>query len=104
MFTRRARMAGVVLAAMALLTGCSNLISGTPTWPGAKLEKVLLSESDFPAGVQYTRMREVPGQPDNMGGSPPMLSLQWGCSVGPTDVITDTPAPGPGPPGNSTDP
>ena len=81
----------LVASALALLVvtaaGCSHAITGTATWPGAKLDKVLLTAADFPAGVQYDRLVEKPGQPDGEGGPPGMLSDPKGCSDGLTRVI-----------------
>jgi hypothetical protein len=88
--------AAVVLVAAVALSGCSTVIAGTPTWPGATLEKVLLTEADFPHGVQYDRITETPGQPDGAGGPPPMLSKPEGCSNGLTNVIAGTAERGPG--------
>ena len=82
--------------AAALVAGCAAPISGTPTWPGARLNKVLLTERDFPAGAGYGRILDQPGQPDNAGGPPPMLSRPQGCSNGFTDVIAAHAERGPG--------
>lgn len=84
------------LLVVALLAGCSTLVSGTPTWPGAKLEKVVLKADDFPAGVDYGRIIDQPGRPDNAGGPSSMLSKPEGCSNGLTDVISATAERGPG--------
>ncbi|MBV9090870.1 MAG: hypothetical protein JO044_13380 [Mycobacteriaceae bacterium] len=86
----------VSLLAVALLTGCSTLIGGTASWPGAKLEKVVLKADDFPPGVDYARIIEQPSQPDNAGGPSSMLSKPEGCSNGLTDVIAATAERGPG--------
>jgi hypothetical protein len=91
-----ARSAALVCVAAALVGGCAAPISGTPTWPGAKLDKVLLTERDFPPGAGYGRIRDQPGQPDNAGGPPPMMSLPQGCSNGFTDVIAAHAERGPG--------
>jgi hypothetical protein len=91
----RARL-GVPLLALLLLTGCGSVVSGTPTWPGATLEKVLLTATDFPAGVQYDRIVEKPGQPDGTGAPPAMLSNPQGCSDGLTRVIARSAERGPG--------
>ncbi len=41
----------LVLVATALLAGgCAKPIAGTATWPGARLEKVVLTPADFPRG------------------------------------------------------
>lgn len=87
---------GVPLLAVLLLTGCASVVSGTPTWPGATLEKVLLTAEDFPAGVQYDRIIERPGEPDGAGAPPAMLSNPQGCSDGLTRVIARSAERGPG--------
>ncbi|MBV8927865.1 MAG: hypothetical protein JO152_01900, partial [Mycobacteriaceae bacterium] len=76
-----------VLIAASLMSGCANEIAGTPTWPGARLEKAVLSPADLPPDVQYSRVIEDPGQPDGARGPAPMLSVPEGCSNGLTDVI-----------------
>ena len=50
------------------LSGCAATVDGTATWPGAVLGQALLTESDFPAGVQYGRIPDQPGQPDGADG------------------------------------
>ncbi|MGH3676658.1 MAG: hypothetical protein ACRDU5_13165 [Mycobacterium sp.] len=92
---RRGASALAILMVMAF-AGCASQIAGTPTWPGAKLEKVLLTAADFPPGVQYDRIIEQPGQPDGAGGPPPMLSSPQGCSDGLTKVIASSAERGPG--------
>ena len=95
--TRRhsgAAVFAVLLAAV--LTGCGHAITGTPTWPGARLERVVLSAADFPPGVQYNRINFSPGQPDGAGGPPAMLSDPEGCSDGLTRAIEDSAERGPG--------
>ncbi len=77
-----------LLALALLLTGCGSAVQGTPTWPGARLERVLLTAADFPPGVQYDRIIENPGEPDGAGAPPAMLSDPPGCSEGFTKVIT----------------
>jgi hypothetical protein len=79
-----------------VLTGCAHAISGTATWPGAKLERVVLTAADFPPGVQYDRVTRTPGQPDGAGGPPAMLSNPEGCSDGLTRAIADSAERGPG--------
>src|SRR6476659_4183260 len=95
--TRR-RSRGAVMAALlaVVLTGCAHAVSGTPTWPGARLDKVVLTAADFPPGVQYDRITRSPGQPDGAGGPPAMLSNPAGCSDGLTRVIADSAERGPG--------
>ena len=92
------QLAAVVatVAVAVLVVGCGTTVSGTPTWPGARLNKVLLTEADFPPGVSYARILEDPGKPDNAGGPPSMLSIPQGCSNGLTDVIAAYAERGPG--------
>ena len=90
------RSAALACVAAALVGGCAAPISGTPTWPGAKLDKVLLTERDFPPGAGYGQIHDQPGQPDSSGGPPPMMSLPQGCSNGFTDVIAAHAERGPG--------
>jgi hypothetical protein len=90
--TRAATLAVLLVA----LTGCGHVISGSPTWPGARLEKVVLTAADLPPGVQYDRITRPPGQPDGAGGLAPMLSDPAGCSDGLTRAIADTAERGPG--------
>lgn len=88
----------IVAAATALiLTGCAQSIEGTPTWPGARLDKVLLTAADFPPGVQYDRVVREPAQGGDGAGAPPaMLSRPAGCSEGLTRVIAESAEHGPG--------
>jgi hypothetical protein len=85
----------VVLVAV-VLTGCAQPIEGTASWPGARLEKAVLTGADFPPGVQYDRIVEEPGQADGAGAPPAMLSRPEGCSDGLTRVIADSAERGPG--------
>lgn len=89
---RRAALALLLVA----LTGCAHPIPGTATWPGARLEKAVLTAADFPPGVQYDRITRSPGQPDGAGGPPAMMSNPEGCSDGLTRTIADTAERGPG--------
>nr|WP_245234117.1 hypothetical protein [Mycobacterium sp. PS03-16] len=87
-------MVGVVLVAAA--TGCTTTVTGSATWPGARLERVLLTAADFPDGVEYAR---IPDEPSGRGGptsAPPMLSFPEGCADGLTKVIEDNAVRGPG--------
>lgn len=84
------------LALLLLTAGCSSAVAGEATWPGATLERVVLTEEDFPAGVRYERIPETPGQGDNEGGPSVMLSRPEGCSNGLTDVIAESAERGPG--------
>ena len=90
------RFGAPAAVAACVLAGCSTVISGSPTWPGATLEKTVLKESDFPPGVGYGRIVDLPGQPDGAGGPAAMLSVPQGCSNGLTDVIAKTAERGPG--------
>jgi hypothetical protein len=67
--------------------GCASTVTGKATWPGAKLDRTVLTAEDFPQGVQYDRIIEKPGQADGEGGPPAMLSKPEGCSDGLTKVI-----------------
>ncbi|HEX2285334.1 MAG TPA: hypothetical protein VHI10_11040 [Mycobacterium sp.] len=80
-------MAVLVVAA---LGGGAPTVTGTATWPGARLEKAVLTAADFPPGVQYDRIIREPGQPDGAGAPPAMLSRPEGCSDGLTRVIADS--------------
>jgi hypothetical protein len=88
--------ATAVLLLVTVVAACSTVVPGTPTWPGATLEKVVLSERDFPAGVQYDRTTFDPGRPDGAGGPPAMLSEPAGCTDGLTNVIAQSAERGPG--------
>lgn len=72
---------------MVVLTGCATTVTGTATWPGAKLDRNTLTAADFPPGVQYDRIVEKPGQADGEGGPPAMLSKPEGCSDALTRII-----------------
>jgi len=95
MFGKRAAIATLAATAI-LVAGCGTVVPGTATWPGATLERVMLTDKDFPAGVQYDRIQEVPGQPDGADGPAPMLSRPEGCSNALTNVIAKTAERGPG--------
>jgi hypothetical protein len=92
----RRRASALAILAVVALTGCATPIAGTPTWPGAKLEKVLLTAADFPPGVQYDRIIDQPGHPYGAGTPPPMLTSPPGCSDGLTKVIASSAEGGPG--------
>ena len=85
-----------LVAVAAVIAGCSTTISGTPTWPGARLDKVVLTQSDFPPGVEYGRIHEQPGKPDNFDGPSPLPSVPEGCSDGLTKLIAGHAERGPG--------
>lgn len=91
-----ARMWGTLAAAVLLVSGCSGTVAGTPTWPGAALQRALLDSGDFPAGVQYDRVTEQPGQPDGADVPGPMLSRPKGCADALTNVIRQSAERGPG--------
>jgi hypothetical protein len=80
----------------AALTGCAHVVTGTATWPGARLEKAVLTAADFPPGVQFDRVSRPSGQRDGAGGPPAMLSDPDGCSEGLTRAIAETAERGPG--------
>lgn len=90
---RRAAFATVVLL---LLGGCAPTVSGTATWPGARLDRALLTAADFPPGVHYERIIKEPGTADGAGAPPPMLSKPEGCTDGLTRDIAATAQRGPG--------
>ncbi len=94
--TRRHSGTAVAVVLAVMLTGCAHAVSGTPTWPGAKLDRVVLREADFPPGVQYDRIVRSPDQPDGAGGPPAMLSDPEGCSDGLTRAIAASAERGPG--------
>jgi hypothetical protein len=96
MTRRRSRTALVAVLLAAVLTGCAHAISGTATWPGARLERVVLTAADFPPGVQFDRIFRPSGQPDGVGGLPAMMSNPQGCSDGLTRAIADSAERGPG--------
>jgi hypothetical protein len=87
---------GALLAASCALTGCATAVTGTPTWPGARLERALLTAEDFPPGVQYDRIVDGSGEPAARSGPPAMLSEPPGCSDGLTRVIAGSGERGPG--------
>src|SRR4051794_3014955 len=95
MATRHSVTAALIVL-LGALTGCTHSITGTATWPGARLDKALLSAHDFPPGVQFDRINRSPGQPDGAGGPPAMLSSPEGCSDGFTRAIADSAERGPG--------
>ncbi|MEH3142992.1 MAG: hypothetical protein PGN37_23070 [Mycobacterium kyogaense] len=89
----RAALATVV----ALTVGaCAPTVTGTATWPGARLDRALLTAADFPPGVHYERVDKDPGAGDGAGGPPPMLSKPEGCTDGLTRDIAATAERGPG--------
>jgi hypothetical protein len=88
--------AALAVLLAAVLAGCGQVITGTATWPGARLEKAVLTAADFPPGVQYERIAADPGLSDGAGGPPAMISTPEGCSDGLTRDIADSAERGPG--------
>lgn len=86
----------VGIATALLVGGCAQPIAGTATWPGARLENVLLTPADFPDDVQFERITREPGQADRAGAPPAMMSRPEGCSEGLTRAISDSAERGPG--------
>lgn len=86
----RRTVAGVLTAVALSASGCGGPVAGTPTWPGAVLQKALLGESDFPPGVEYGRITEQPGQGDGSDGPGSMLSEPQGCANALTNVIKES--------------
>ena len=84
------RVAVLLVAAAVATAGCSNLVNGTPTWPGARIEHAVLGADDFPPGVLYDRVNKELGASDGSGGPPAMLSSPQGCADGLTRVISAT--------------
>lgn len=89
---------GVAVLLVSVLSGCGHTIAGVATWPGARLEKAVLTAADFPPGVQYDRIERGPSAADALLGEPPpaMLSKPKGCSDGLTRDIADSAEYGPG--------
>lgn len=93
---RRAVLSAMLAATVLAAAGCGSTVPGSPTWPGATLNKVALSAADFPPGVQFDRITETPGQPDGAGGPPSMMSRPEGCANALTNVIAQSAQRGPG--------
>ncbi|WP_066896398.1 hypothetical protein [Mycolicibacterium houstonense] len=85
-----------LVACLLVVSGCTSVVGGAATWPGAVLEQVLLTPADFPPGVQFDRVADDGAGPAGTGGAPPMLSRPPGCSDGLTRVIADSAERGPG--------
>lgn len=92
----RSKVLGALGVTAMLLAGCSTAIPGTATWPGATLARVMLSDKDFPPGVQYDKISEAPGTPDGADGPGSMLSRPAGCANALTNVIKKSAERGPG--------
>ena len=67
MTRRRVGASALAVLIVAVIAGCANTVAGTATWPGARLDKAVLTAADFPPGVQYDRLVEEPGTPDGAG-------------------------------------
>lgn len=87
---------GVVVLAAAVLTGCGATVVGSPTWPGARLERAVLTAADFAPDAQYDRVVREPGDGEGGGAPPAMLSRPEGCSDGLTRIIAESAERGPG--------
>ncbi|KWX65797.1 hypothetical protein [Mycobacterium sp. NAZ190054] len=85
----------VAVVAGCLLAGCGHAVTGTPTWPGAKLDRAVLTQADFPPGVRYERIVNEPRE-DNAARPPAMLSRPEGCADALTRDIAMTAEWGPG--------
>ncbi|VEG43029.1 Uncharacterised protein [Mycolicibacterium flavescens] len=91
------RLAVAAALTAVTLTGCAHSTEGSPTWPGARLDRALLTAADFPQGVQFDHVVREPGEGGDGAGAPPaMLSRPAGCSEGLTRVIAETGERGPG--------
>lgn len=91
------RLAVAVVLTALTSTGCTHAIEGSPTWPGARLDRALLTAADFPQGVQFDHVVRDPGRGGDGAGAPPaMLSRPAGCSEGLTRVIAQSGERGPG--------
>lgn len=96
MTKRQAAGAAAAMLVTAMIAGCSYVVTGTAHWPGAKLERAVLTEADFAPGVRYQRVIRDGGEPDSAGAPPPMLSLPTGCTDGLTRDIASDAERGPG--------
>ena len=87
----------VAVLSVAMLAGCASTVTGSVTWPGARLDKALLTATDVPPDAQYDRITRESGEGEGGLGSPPaMLSKPKGCSDGLTRDIADSAERGPG--------
>lgn len=99
--SRRSSARVAALVVVAVIGGCAPLFDGTvvggsPSWPGARLERGVLRAEDFPPGVRYDRAEADPSRADGAGAPPPMLSKPTGCTDGLTRVIAGSAERGPG--------
>ena len=90
---------GAILVCLGLaggaVLGSTRTVAGVATWPGERLDRMLLTEADFPPGVQYGRIADEPGGQRGITPST-MMSRPKGCSNGLTDVIAGSGERGPG--------
>lgn len=84
----------VILGISAVLAGCATSVTGTAVWPGAAIERVILSATDFPPGVQYERSVDDDGTGPPQPRSATMRSVPEGCADDMTQVVTDAAARG----------
>ena len=96
MTRRRVGASALAVVIVAVITGCANTVAGMATWPGARLDKVVLTAADFPPGVQYDRIFKARPEPGGTGAPPAMLSSPEGCADGLTRVIAEQAEEGPG--------
>lgn len=90
-----AGVASVILLVGAVV-GCADMVMGTPTWPGDRLERTLLTAADFPPGVEYGRITDDADGSDGGPAPSAMLSTPPGCADGLTRVIENSAERGPG--------
>lgn len=90
MTRRQVATAAAATLVTALLAGCSHAVTGAAVWPGAKLERAVLTDADFPPGVRYEKILRDPGEGDGAAAPPPMLSTPQGCADGLTRDIAAT--------------
>ncbi|MGE0216704.1 hypothetical protein [Mycolicibacterium sp.] len=82
---------------VAVCTGCATTITGEPTWPGARLDRAVLTAADFPPGARYDRITRTTGPGGGEAAAPPpMLSTPPDCADALTRDIALTAEYGPG--------
>lgn len=85
---------GALLPVLALVAGCAVSVTGTAVWPGDIIERVILTQNDFPPGVKYER-REKPDAASPSRPNPyTMRSVPEGCADGMTAVVREAAAAG----------
>lgn len=85
-----------LLSAVVALAACAPTVTGTATWPGDRLDRVVLTAADFPAAVHFNPIADNPAAGPGGGAPPPMMSSPAGCSDALTRVIEQTAQRGPG--------